>query len=553
MARWGLANARLEPWGTIPRTWGVRRYSAEMTAPAYMRMNAVPKAWTPGTRGVLAGTPVFVEVKSKEDFEKYRGKLKGAIVMNGKPGPTGPRFTPDATRWTDEDLAKEAGAVDPGEPRSYAEEAKEWVKFTAEADAITKFFSEEGIAALLEPSGRGLGVVRVAAQSYTLDTPYTTFPAFVVAAEHYGRVMRLLERKVAVRVELNSDATIVESPTTGYNVIAEIPGTDPKLKDEVVLLGGHLDAWHAGTGATDNAAGCAVMMEALRVLKAIGARPRRTIRVALWGGEEQDYFGSQGYVKRYLGDPTTGKPGPEHGKLAAYYNLDNGAGRIRGVYLQGNEAVRPIFESYLRPFHYLGATTLSARNTGATDHMPFEGVGLPGFQFIQDPNDYDTRTHHTSQLAERRLLVGDLAEHGHEERRVERGVVVGQSACVPLGGHHVVEPAIARPPERQIQHRLLEIEDVQPPAAAHGAGDRERVVAAARSHLQHALTDDRPESVEQSPRGDVRVRDVDRPAVAVGTRRGVRAPPQRAADQGGAGEKPQPPDAHSRTRPWSRR
>jgi hypothetical protein len=410
MARWGLANAKLEEWGTIPRSWSVRRYSAEMTAPTYMRMNAVPKAWTPGTKGPLAGTPVFVEIKSKEDFEKFRGKLKGAIVMNGKPTGTGPRFEPDATRMTDADLAKEAGVITPGDPKSYADEVKDWEKFLKESDEITTFFADEGIAALLEPSGRGVGVVRVSTQSYTLDNPNANFPAFVVAAEHYGRIMRLLDKKVAVRVELSSDASFDPGPVTGYNVIAEIPGTDSKLKDEVVLLGAHLDSWHAGTGATDNAAGCAAVMEALRVLKAVGARPRRTIRVALWGGEEQDYFGSGGYAKRHFGDPLTGKLGPEHEKLSAYYNLDNGAGRIRGIYLQGNEAVRPIFEAYLRPFNYLGATTVTSNNTGSTDHMPFEGLGLPAFQFIQDLLDYETKTHHTSLDVYEEVIEDDLKQ-----------------------------------------------------------------------------------------------------------------------------------------------
>jgi carboxypeptidase Q len=410
MTRWGLSNARLDPWGTIPRSWAVKRYSAEMLAPGYMRMNAVPKAWTPGTKGAVNGTPVFVEVKSKADFEKYRGKLRGAIVMNGRPTAAGLRTEPLASRMSDADLAKEAAAINPGEPKTYVEEAAEWKKLVTDQDEITKFFSEEGIAALLEPNTRGLGSVRVTAQSYTLDSPYATFPAFVVAAEHYGRVLRLLERKLPVTLELSSEATLVPGPATGYNVIAEIPGTDPRLKDEVVLLGAHLDSWHAATGATDNAAGCAVVMEALRILKAIGARPRRTIRVALWDGEEQDYYGSAGYAKRYFGDPLTGQVGPEHDKLAAYFNLDNGHGKIRGVYLQGNELVRPIFEAYLRPFNYLGATTLSVTNTGATDHMPFEALGLPAFQFIQDPLDYNTRTHHSSLDVYEALVEDDLKQ-----------------------------------------------------------------------------------------------------------------------------------------------
>jgi carboxypeptidase Q len=410
MTRWGLANAQLEPWGTLPRTWSVRRYSAEMMTPAYMRLNAVPKAWTPGTNGVISGTPVLVEVRSKADFDKFRGKLKGAIVMNGKPAATGPRFEPDARRYTDAELSGNVSAINPGEPKSYIEEDKDWDKNVVEQDEITKFFSDEGIAALLEPNRRGLGLVRAMAQSYTLDNPSLTFPALVVAAEHYGRIVRLLDRKVAVRLELNVDASIDAGPTNGYNVVAELPGTDPKLKDEVVLLGGHLDSWHAATGATDNAAGCAIVMEALRVLKAIGVRPRRTIRVALWGGEEQDYYGSLGYAKRHYGDPATGKPGPEHEKLAAYFNVDNGHGKIRGVYLQGNELVRPIFESYLRPLNYLGATALTVQNTGSTDHMAFEALGLPAFQFIQDPLDYESRTHHSSLDVYEELVEDDLKQ-----------------------------------------------------------------------------------------------------------------------------------------------
>jgi len=409
-ARWGLSSAQLDSWGTIPRTWTVRRYSAEMMAPTYMRLNAVPKAWTPGTPGTVSGTPIFVEVKSKADFDKYKGKLKGAIVMNGKPPALGPSFQPPARRYTNEDLQKDGSAMNPGDPASYADEIKEWAQFVENSDAITKFFSEEGIAALLEPGGRAIGIVRVTAQSYTLDSPYLTFPAFAVAPEHYGRIMRLLDRKLPVRLELNSDVALESKPAPGYNVIAELPGTDPRLKDEVVLLGAHLDSWHSATGATDNGAGCAVVMEALRILKAIGARPRRTIRVALWDGEEQDYYGSAGYAKKRYGDPKTGKPGPEHEKLAAYFNLDNGGGRIRGIYLQGNEAVRPIFEAYLAPFNYLGATVTSASNTGSTDHMPFEALGLPAFQFIQDPLDYESRTHHSTLDVYEELVEDDLKQ-----------------------------------------------------------------------------------------------------------------------------------------------
>jgi carboxypeptidase Q len=196
----------------------------------------------------------------------------------------------------------------------------------------------------------------------------------------------------------------------GFNVVAEIPGTDPALKSQVVMLGGHLDSWHTGTGATDNGAGVAVAMEAMRILKAIGVQPRRTIRVALWTGEEQDYFGSLGYVEKHFGNLKTVALKPEHAGLSAYFNLDNGSGRIRGVNLQGNEAVRPIFEAWLRPFNYLGATTLTTLNTGGTDHMPFDALGLPGFQFIQDPLNYETRTHHTNLDVYEEALPDDLKQ-----------------------------------------------------------------------------------------------------------------------------------------------
>lgn len=410
MARWGLQNSQLDPWGTIPRGWKIGPYSAEMTSPSYVRLHVIPKAWTPGTNGTVSGTPVLVNITKKADFEAYRGKLKGKIVMNGSPTQTGPVFEAEAKRGTPEELMKDAIAIDPGYPKTYREEAEGWVEWLAESDAVTRFFSEEGIAALIDPSERRDGNLHVTTQSYTLDTPYASFPAFVMAAEQYGRIKRLIERGIAVNLQLSSQAQFVPGPIEQHNVLAEIVGTDPAKKDEIVLMGGHLDSWHAGTGATDNAASCAVVMEAARILKAIGVQPRRTIRVALWTGEEQDYFGSVGYVKKRHGDPMTGKPVANPEKLAAYYNLDNGAGKIRGIFLQGNEAVRPIFEAYLAPFAYLGATTVSAKNTSGTDHMPFNGVGLPAFQFIQDPLAYGSLTHHTSLDVFEQLIEDDLKQ-----------------------------------------------------------------------------------------------------------------------------------------------
>ncbi|HEY7543278.1 MAG TPA: M20/M25/M40 family metallo-hydrolase [Blastocatellia bacterium] len=406
MKKWGMENAQLEPWGTFGKGWSVKKYSAEMSEPQYMNLIAYPKAWSPSTNGTVAGKPILVEVKSKDDFVKYRGKLRGMIVLNGKPQATRGGFAPDATRLTDGDLAKQSQAINPGEPKSYWEEEKEWLEILTKQREIIKFFRDEGVAVLLEASVRDHAVVR--AQGFYDFNPEDNLPSFVLAREHYGRIARLLEKNIPVKLEFNLQSVFHGEDTTGYNVVAEIPGTDPGLKDEVVMIGGHLDSWHSGTGATDNAAGCAVMMEAARILKAIGVHPRRTIRVALWTGEEQDYYGSLGYVKKHFGDPRTMQLKAEHAKLAAYFNLDNGTGRIRGVNLQGNEAVRPIFEAWLRPFNYLGAQTLATLNSGGTDHMSFDAVGLPGFQFIQDPIDYSSRTHHTNVDTYEYVIEDDL-------------------------------------------------------------------------------------------------------------------------------------------------
>lgn len=392
LTHWGMANAALEPDGTSSRGWSIDRFSIEMTEPQYMRMTGYPRAWSPALAVPLAGTPIVVEVKSKDDFEKYRGKLKGAIVMNGKPDAKDLGFQPEATRLADEELKKQEGQLDPGSPKSYWEEEDEFQKNLEKQREVYEFFAKEGIAALVTPSGISEDV---RTDGFYDHVWHPAYPGFVLSREHYGRIVRMLDRKQAVKLSLSLSVKMAER-VDGFNVVAEIPGTDPTMKSEVVMLGGHLDSWHSGTGATDNGAGCAVALEAMRVLKAIGIKPRRTIRVALWTGEEQDYFGSVGYVQRHFGDPKTMALKPEHAKLSGYFNLDNGSGRIRGVNLQGNEAVRPIFEAWLRPFHYLGASTLTTLNTGGTDHMPFDAIGLPGFQFIQDPLNYESKVHHSN-------------------------------------------------------------------------------------------------------------------------------------------------------------
>jgi carboxypeptidase Q len=412
LTRWGLTNAALESYGLIGRGWTLERFSLEMSEPQYVRIIGYPRAWSPAIASTLAGTPMVVEVKSKDDFDKYRGKLRGAIVMNGRPEPVDIGFQPEAKRFTDDELKKQESAIDPAAPsaenapKSFWDEEQEWQKLLAKQTEIYKFFAAEGIAALVEPSSIAEDV-RVGGFYDRVWRP--AYPGFVLSREHYGRIVRMLDRKQPVKVAFTLAVQFAEN-VDGFNVVAEIPGTDPALKSEVVMLGGHLDSWHTGTGATDNGAGCAVAMEAVRILQSIGARPRRTIRVALWTGEEQDYFGSIGYVEKHFGDLKTIALKPEHAKLAAYFNLDNGSGRIRGVNLQGNEALRTVFEAWLRPFNYLGASTLTTLNTGGTDHMPFDALGLPGFQFLQDPLNYDTKVHHSNLDVYEEAVPDDLKQ-----------------------------------------------------------------------------------------------------------------------------------------------
>jgi carboxypeptidase Q len=398
LTKWGLVNAALEPNGTTSRGWSIERFSIEMTAPQYMRITGYPRAWSPALTTPLAVTPIVVDVKSKDDFDKYKGKLRGAIVMNGRPEPSDIGFQPEAKRLTDDELKKMERQIDPAAqgfdnaPKSYWDEEDEFNKALAKQREVYEFFAKEGIAALVTPSGVSEDV---RTDGFYDHVWHPAYPGFVISREHYGRIMRLLDLKQPVTLTLSLSVRAVDR-VEGYNVVAEIPGTDPAIGSQVVMLGGHLDSWHSGTGATDNGAGVAVALEAVRILKAIGVQPRRTIRVALWTGEEQDYFGSAGYVEKHFADIKTMALKPEHATLAAYFNLDNGSGRIRGVNLQGNEAVRPIFDAWLRPFNYLGAATLTTLNTGGTDHMPFDAVGLPGFQFIQDPLNYESKVHHSN-------------------------------------------------------------------------------------------------------------------------------------------------------------
>ncbi len=409
LADWGLQNAAIEPWGPFGRGWEIQKSYAAMTKPYYQAMIGTPKAWTPGTNGLVAAKVTLATIAKEEDFDQYKGQLKGRIVLVKAPSDVKTSFAADASRYTDAQLEAMAKG-EPASPSTWTpERIAQYRAARALRDKFAQFLAEEGALAVLS-NGRGMHGTYFTSNgaAYAPDAK-PVLPEMEVTAEHFGRIMRLLEANVEVEVELDTKTQFLDD-LTGYNVVAEIPGTDKKLKSELVMLGGHLDSWHAATGATDNAAGTAVMMEAVRILQAAGLKPRRTIRIALWGSEEQGLHGSKNYVKKHFGDPESMKLLPDHARLSAYYNVDNGTGKIRGVYLQENSAVRPIFEAWLKPFHDLGARTVTLQNTGGTDHLSFNGVGLPGFQFIQDEIDYDTRTHHTNMDTYERLQEDDLKQ-----------------------------------------------------------------------------------------------------------------------------------------------
>jgi hypothetical protein len=406
----GLANAKMEPYGTFGRGWELQKFYGAMTGPQYMPLIAYPKAWTPGTNGAIKGSPVLLDVKKVADLDKYKGKLKDAIVLTQGEQPLDISFDPVASRLTDDELKKLALAPEPGARSPFAARMEEFMARQQLQQAVTKFLKDEGAAVLLEPSRGKDGTIFVQSGGSQSKTAPVPLPSVVVSVEQYNRIVRILQKDVPVTMEIEVQARFTEDDLQGYNVVAEIPGTDKKLKDEIVMLGGHFDSWHSGTGASDDGAGCAVAMEAVRILKAVGVQPRRTIRVALWDAEEQGFVGSRGYVTAHFFDRAKKEKKPEYDKLAGYFNFDNGSGKIRGIYAQGNNAAVPIFEEWLKPMHDLGAATVTIRNTGGTDHLSFDGIGLPGFQFIQDELEYGTLTHHSNMDVYDHLSKGDLMQ-----------------------------------------------------------------------------------------------------------------------------------------------
>ena len=407
MQSWGLANARIEPWTGFGRGWSNDRFAAQMTAPTNATLIGYPKAWTPGTNGVVKGEAIEARLDTPADLEKWRGKLNGKFVLSGAPRAVTPHFTPQAERFTNaqlEELARQPIAS--GRGRGGAPTAAASPAFARER---TAFLVAEGVLATFEPSRGDGGTVFVQGGGSRSAADPPTVPQIVLTPEHYNRILRILDKQIAVTLEIDVRNRFYDGEAGAINVVAEIRGTDKA--DELVMLGAHFDSWHTGTGATDNAAGSAVMMEAMRILAATGLPLRRTVRMGLWGGEEQGLLGSRAHVGSNFADRQTMVARPAHPKFSVYFNVDNGGGAIRGVYLQGNEAVAPIFRAWMEPFANLGMTTLAIRNTGGTDHLSFDQVGLPGFQFIQDRLEYDTRTHHSNMDVYDRLQADDMMKN----------------------------------------------------------------------------------------------------------------------------------------------
>lgn len=434
LTEWGMENAELDAY-EFGEGWTMEHVAVHMVSPRKSFLTAFPKAWTPGTKRPVRGPLQLVTLEDEEDLEEYRGKLKGAILLildeDPSSGPDGLPFRRLEHHELEESLDFE---VPSGRESAWRGRMMKRFQF---AEVLNTFLDEEGVLAVLDNSSRGNGIVRTGGGgNFGKADRHVGVPTLTLVQEHYNLLHRLLEDDHPVELEVEVKAKFHRRDPMAYNTVAEIPGSD--LADEVVMLGGHLDSWHLGTGATDNAAACAVMMEAMRILKVLDLKPRRTVRIGLWSGEEQGLLGSRHYVEqqfasrpesedeeqlklpRMLRKPTWPlqlKSG--HDNFSAYFNLDNGGGKIRGVWSQQNAAVMPIFEAWLAPFTDLGAETVSINNTGGTDHQAFDRVGLPGFQFIQDPMDYRSRTHHT-QL--------DTLDHVVREDLMQAAVVVASFA-----------------------------------------------------------------------------------------------------------------------------
>lgn len=419
----GMTNVQKEEWGDFGRGWQLNHFEIHAHTPHYWQPIAYPKAWSPSTPGKVTGEVIYLQASTEEELEKYRGQLNGKFVMLDTIRDLKEWFEPPSKRYTAEDLLDMANAPIPT-PRP----RRNWQSMGGFSfnQILWMFLNEEQPACILDRGYKGdLGTVFVAGARVSSterkrpqEADAEILPQATMSVEHYNRIIRMVQKGIPVTLSMDIQSEY-QSPNDGkeQNVIAEIQGTD--LADEVVMFGAHFDSWHTATGATDNGAGSAVMMEVARILtdmiKETGVKPRRTLRLALWSGEEQGLYGSINYVRNHFAET---EPGgwipkalkPEHEKISAYYNLDNGTGKVRGIYMQGNEMVTPIFRAWLDPFKDLEANTLTLGNTGGTDHLAFDGVGIPGFQFIQEPITYFNRTHHSNMDNYDHLVADDLKQ-----------------------------------------------------------------------------------------------------------------------------------------------
>jgi carboxypeptidase Q len=432
LKEWGLSNVHLEPWsttglrgGAIP-SWEMKHYTGAMVEPTYMPIIGYPQAWTGSTNGVATAEAIIAQNSTAEDMTKWHGKLQGKFVLIA-PAAAGASTaalelafptTPLAHRYSDRELADIVPEIIPG--GAAAGRGGRGGPFAALANMTPEerqafqekqanYWKDEGVLATITASARGeSGTVFASNGAPRTGDPTKNIPAVAITAENYNRIVRLVEHKVPVKLSFDIRNEFDTTKTDSFNVIAEIPGA--AKPNELVMVGGHFDSWHMGTGATDNGAGAALAMEVMRLLKSTSLKMDRTVRMALWGGEEQGLFGSQAYVKAHFADPATMKTTPEHDGFAGYFNIDNGTGRIRGIYLQGNEMARPVFETWFAALKDVTPGVVTARNTGGTDHQSFDAVGLPGFQFIQDDMDYETRTHHSNMDVYDRIQEQDMRQ-----------------------------------------------------------------------------------------------------------------------------------------------
>ena len=408
-----LDNSVLEPWGDKSCSWDLEYVSVHMLEPDYQMVIGYPMTLTPSTKGKVFQEAVIVRIKKKEDLNQYKGKLKDKIILVSPKQEFGPRYMPDAVRHDEASLeAYETEGVDIN-LRKRGQAA--WSKRAPRPEGITMdeieaFYKDEGVAVVLFCGQGGDGTFKVSSRparskDRSIEGVKASLPMLTIAPEHYNRIFRLLEKSHEVKMEVEVRVKLGNEEVEERNVLGEIRGTD--LAHEVVMIGGHLDSWHTGTGAADNASGCAVALEAMRILKAIGVQPLRTIRMGLWSHEEGGLNGSKGYVANHFGNPRDGIK-PDYDNFSVYFNMDNGTGQFRGVHLQGNSAAAPIFEAWMKPFNDLKMKTLSQFSNNGTDHREFVRAGLPGFQFLQDRIDYRTRTWHYNMDVYDHILPEDL-------------------------------------------------------------------------------------------------------------------------------------------------